>query len=154
MLPALSVYMSNTVGVFHKKQKLFTISEHLSSSPVCWWDPCWTSFKLFFPIMFHYILSSILWRPLRFPHRNDVWFALTSRCSYNGLWLIYVINVCLRLVVSNTYCVVLLFCFSSYCIPYAASFSKLSLFIVTFGILSHLFVIWPSFRHPQPNVCF
>ena len=30
--------------------------------------------------------------------------------------------------VSNTYCVVFLFCFSSYCVPYVASFSGLSFF--------------------------
>ena len=42
--------------------------------------------------------------------------------------LIYVICVCLRIVVSNTYCVVFLFCFSSSCVPYVASFSGLSIF--------------------------
>ena len=31
--------------------------------------------------------------------------------------------VCLPIVVSNTYCAVFLFCFSSYCVPYVASFS-------------------------------
>jgi hypothetical protein len=51
-----------------------------------------------------YVISSVLWCPLRFPHRHDV-------C------------VCLHIVVSNTYCVVFMFCFSSSCVPYAASFS-------------------------------
>ena len=45
---------------------------------------------------------------------------------------IYVICVCLRIVVSNTYCVV--FFFSS-CVPYIASFSGLSIFDCPFGIL-------------------
>ena len=39
--------------------------------------------------------------------------------------LFYVICVCLHIVVSNTYCVVLLFCLSSSCVPYIASFSRL-----------------------------
>jgi len=39
------------------------------------------------------------------------------------------------IVVSNTYCVVFLFCFSSSCVPYVASFSGLSIFDWPFGIL-------------------
>jgi hypothetical protein len=35
----------------------------------------------------------------------------------------------------NTYCVVFLFCFSSTCVPYAASFSWLSISDCPFGIL-------------------
>ena len=42
-----------------------------------------------------------------------VQFVFTSSCLYEGSRLIYVICVCLRIVVSNTYCVVFLFCFSS-----------------------------------------
>jgi hypothetical protein len=44
------------------------------------------------------------------------------------VYLIYVICVCLRIVVSNIYCVVFLFCFSSSCVPSVASFSGLSNF--------------------------
>ena len=47
--------------------------------------------------------------------------------------LIYVICVCLRIVVSNTYCVVFLFCFSSSC------FSGLSIFDWSFCRLLRLF---------------
>jgi len=42
--------------------------------------------------------------------------------------VIYVICVCLRIMVSNTYCVVFLFCFSLACVPYVAIFSGLSIF--------------------------
>ena len=35
----------------------------------------------------------------------------------------YVICVCLHIVVSNTYCVMFLFCLSSSCVPYVDSFS-------------------------------
>jgi hypothetical protein len=46
-----------------------------------------------------------------------------------GSCLIYVICFCVRIVVSNTYCVVFLFCFSSSCVPYVGSFSRLSILI-------------------------
>ena len=42
----------------------------------------------------------------------------TSSCLYEAAYLIYVICVCLRVVVSNTYCVVFLSCFSSSCVHY------------------------------------
>jgi hypothetical protein len=40
-----------------------------------------------------------------------------------------VICVCLRIVMSNAYSVVFLFCLSSSCVPYVASFSGLSILI-------------------------
>jgi hypothetical protein len=46
-----------------------------------------------------------------------------------------VICICLHLVVSNTYCVVFLFCFSSSCVRYVASFCGLSIFDFHFGLL-------------------
>jgi hypothetical protein len=48
---------------------------------------------------------------------------------------IYVICVCLHIVVSNTYCIVFLFCFASCCVPYVASFSGLSIFDCPFVYL-------------------
>ena len=42
---------------------------------------------------------------------------------------------CLRIVVSNTYCVVFLFCFSSSCVPYVVSFSGLSFYDCPFQLL-------------------
>ena len=42
----------------------------------------------------------------------------------------YVVCVCLRVVVCNTCCVVFLFCFSSSCVPYVASYSELSFFLL------------------------
>ena len=42
---------------------------------------------------------------------------------------------CLRIVVSNTYCVVLLFCLSSYCVPYVAICSGFSIFDCPLGVL-------------------
>ena len=53
--------------------------------------------------------------------------------------LIYVICVCLRIVVSNTYCSVFLFCLSPSCVQFVVSFSGLSIFDYPFGILYRLF---------------
>jgi len=76
-----------------------------------------------------YVLSSVLGCPLRFPH--------TKLCSVSPLppdfvgelmsYLRY--GVCLCIVMSNTYHVVFLFCFSLSCVPYVASFSGLSIFV-------------------------
>ena len=59
----------------------------------------------------------------------------TSCYLQEGACLIYVICGCLRIVMSNTYCVVFLLCFSSSCVPYVASFSGLSFFYCPFGVL-------------------
>ena len=70
----------------------------------------------FCPIKCFYILSSVLWCLLRFPHKNNVCFVFTSSSLLEGSCLIYVIYVYLHIVVSNTYCVVVLFCLSSSCV--------------------------------------
>jgi len=46
---------------------------------------------------------------------------------------------CLCIVVSNTYCVVFLFCFSTSCVPYVASFPGLSIFDCPFCVLERLY---------------
>ena len=48
-------------------------------------------------------------------HKNDIRFVFTFSCLYDGSCLIY-FCVCLRIVVSNTYCVAFLYCFSSSCL--------------------------------------
>ena len=67
--------------------------------------PCFFS-GLCCHIMCLYVLSSVLCCWLRFPHKSNVRFVFISSC----------------LVVSNTYCVVFLCCFSSFCVPYVSSF--------------------------------
>ena len=71
----------------------------------------------------------------RLPHKNNVRFVFTSCCFWEGSWLINVICVCLRRVVTNTYCVEFLLCFCSSCVPYVSSFFGLSFFHCPFGIL-------------------
>jgi hypothetical protein len=53
---------------------------------------------------------------------------ITLVVMIEGSCLVYVVCVCLSVVVSDTYCGVFLFCFSSSCVGYVASFSGLSLF--------------------------
>ena len=76
------------------------------------------------------------WCPLRCPNKNDVRFVFTS----NYLCSISVICFCFRIVVSNTYCVVLLFSFYSFCVRYIASLTGLSIFCSLFGNLFRLFM--------------
>ena len=73
-------------------------------------------------------MSSVLWCWLWFPHKNDVRFVFTSSCSC-------LVCVCLRMVVSNTYCIVFLLCFTSSCLPCVASVSGLSIIICPLGVL-------------------
>ena len=77
---------------------------------------------LFCPIMCLYVLSSVLQCLLRFPHTKNDMFVFTSSCLQDGSCLIYVFCVRLHIVVSNTYFVVFLFCFSLSCVPYVARF--------------------------------
>jgi hypothetical protein len=58
-----------------------------------------------------YVLTSVLWCPLRFPHKNDVRSSLPPIFCKEESCLINVICVCLCIVVSNTYCVVFLIFF-------------------------------------------
>ena len=88
---------------------------------------------LCYPIMCLYVLSSVLWCPLRFQHKNNVLFV--SSCLFEGSYLVYVICVYLCIVVSNTYCAVFLFCLSLSCVHYVASFSGLSILDCPFSIL-------------------
>ena len=77
-----------------------------------------------FSIMCLYVLSSVLWCQLRFPHKIDI------RLFVEGL-MSFLRYLCL----SNTYCVVFLLCLSSSCVLYVASFSGLFIFDCPFHIL-------------------
>jgi hypothetical protein len=60
------------------------------------------------PIMWLYLLSSVLYCPLRFPHKNDVRF-VNPQLVVGRTCIIYVICVCLRIVVLTH--IVLCLCF-------------------------------------------
>ena len=68
------LYISNTV-------ELLIHREHLRTRSVLWWDSCCSSsFFVCCPFKFIYVLSSVLWYPLRFSHTNDGRFVFTSTC--------------------------------------------------------------------------
>jgi hypothetical protein len=54
--------------------------------------------------------------------------------------MFYLRYVCI--VVSNTYCVVFLFCFSSSLVPYVGSFSALSIVFITSSVFSNVYFSW------------
>ena len=81
---------------------------------------------------FHVVMSGTI------SAKNNVRSVFTFSCLEQESCLIYVICVCLAIAVSNKYCVVFLFCFSSSCVTCAVSFSGLSNFDCHFGILYHL----------------
>ena len=85
-----------------------------------------------------YVLSSVLNCPLRFCIKKM--FGLYLQLFVVRL-MSYLHYLCLFMVVSNTYCVVVvfLFYFSSFCVSYVASFYGLSIYNYLFSILSHLF---------------
>ena len=105
---ATVMYIYVTHRVSYKKGELLTLREHLSSPSVFGGVHVAHIFSfLCCPIMCHYVQSSVLWCPLRFPHTNDVQFFFVSSCLW-GSYRIYVIYVCLRIVVFYTYWVVFL----------------------------------------------
>ena len=92
------------------------------------------------PIMYLYVLGSVLW----FSHANDVRFVFTFSCLYEGSCLINVICVCLRIVVSNAHCVGFVFVFvffSLSCVTCVVSFSGLSILCYLFSILYRLLTL-------------
>jgi hypothetical protein len=60
-----------------------------------------------------YAISSVLWCPLRFPHKYNVRFVFASSCLWRRSYLNYVVCVCLRWWCPTR----ILMCFSSYCVP-------------------------------------
>ena len=75
--------------------------------------------------------------------------SLATVCLQKGSCLTYDICVCLHIVVSNTYCVVLYFCLSSYCVPYTASFSGLSI-LIAHSVFSNVYLLVVVVGCPLP----
>jgi hypothetical protein len=84
------------------------------------WVPCGdVRYNFHIKSMFDSSLPSVVcWRAqILFMLLVFVWFVFTFSCLLEGSNLVYVISVYLHLVVSNTYCVVFLFCLSSSMLP-------------------------------------
>jgi hypothetical protein len=76
----LSIWVTRRVSC--KKQELHTLHEHLISA-LFFYGICDADFFLVFlccPIMCLCVLSSVLWCPLWFPHKNNVQFVFTCSC--------------------------------------------------------------------------
>jgi hypothetical protein len=122
----------------YKQQKLLTLHEHLSSSPVFWWSVFFSIFKVFVLSYYMYLRSEfhvVIDVRYDFSIYTMLGSSLPPVVCRGGSRHIYVICVCLRIVVSNTYCGVLFVLFSSSCVPYVDSSSGLSIFSCPFGIL-------------------
>ena len=95
------------------------------------------------PIMYLYVLSSMVWCPLRFPHKTMIDSSLPQVvCRRAHVFFLFfcIICVCLRILVSNTYCVVFLLCFSSFCVPNVVSFSGLSFLFLLQYFLTFIWI--------------
>jgi hypothetical protein len=95
----------------------------------------------------HDFIYNLSMRPAHGKVFMKIWLGFLSEyvmvCFFFDVqWIAsYVICVCLRIVVSNTYCVVFLFCLSSSCVPYRCC---LFLFIVLF---------WLPLRYSLTFIC-
>ena len=79
------------------------------------------------------------WEHVHYDPHMSLMFGNDVNSPCNSIYVIYVIYLCLPVVVSNTYCVVFLFCLSSSCVTYLASVSGLFIIDCPFGILYCLF---------------
>ena len=138
------------VGLNTNKMQLDFLNDDFFKNPT--WLFIRVAHLLFFgSILSIYVLTSVLWCPLRFPHKNDVRLVFTSLppvfCKEESC-LINVICVCLCIVESNTYYVVFLiyffssfrfvcccFCCCCFFVSYVASFSVFSVLYCRFGFL-------------------
>ena len=88
-----------------------------------------------------YVLSSVLWCPLRFPHKNDVRFVFISSCHV--LFTLFVF-VCIKWFSTQWHIVLyFLFCFTSSCVPYHMLPVSLDcLFLISPWVFSSLLWAW------------
>jgi hypothetical protein len=106
------------------------------SPPTNNWSSSRTSFSCrnccptFCSSKFLHVLSSVLWCQLQFLHENDV--RLELQLFVGGL-MSYLRYLCLFVYSGVQYILFIcfLFCFSSSCVPYVASFSGLFLFYLS-----------------------
>ena len=97
----------------YQRQDLLTIREHLISSPVFLVLVHVANFFSFLccPIMCHYVLSSVLWCPIRCPHKMMFGSSLPPVVCRRA-FILLVFCVCLRIVKSNIllFLIFLVFC--------------------------------------------
>ena len=115
------------------RQDLFTLRERMSSPPVLCWCPCCSSFQ-FFVLSYYVLLQSefLVVMSVTISAYSDVWFVFTFSCLQESSCLIYIICICLRIVMSNTYRVVFLFRFFFVLCTLCCQFLWIVYFCLTF----------------------
>ena len=73
-------------------------------------------------------------------HYSTYFSSIFSKSFHYSAWVSSIF------LVSNTYCVVFLFCFSSSCVPYVAIFSELSFFLIVPSLFSNVYQTLSSFK--------
>ena len=126
------LYIWATWRVSYRKQELLTFASTWDHSRF-WWDPCWSTVVLLCVFTFWVSCCDVR---LIFPHGSDVRFVFASSCLW-GARVSFTLFVCMWWCPTQ-YCAVFLFCFSSSCVLYVASFSRLSICDFPFGILWRL----------------
>ena len=96
-------------------------------------------------LMPFYVLSSLLWCPLRFPHKDDVRFIFISSCLLEGSCLIYLTCVCLHIVVFFLHLVYPMLPVSPFWLPlrYPLTFIYFSCNFFISRIFKEIFVLIP-----------
>ena len=102
----------------------------------------------------HDFIYNLSMRPAHGKVFMKIWLGFLSEyvmvCFFFDVqWIAsYVICVCLRIVVSNTYCVVFLFCLSSSCVPYPMlPVSIYCPFLIAPSVFSNVYLL----RYPNPR---
>ena len=132
LLLDLSVYMSNT-GVSYRKQEPF------ASSWVHPWFFVGSVLPIFLvlcAVLLFVFTFIVLCCDVRYDFHIQTMFGSSLPPVVSRRARVYLRYMCLLcIVMSNTYCVVFFLCLSSFCAPYFAGFSGLSIFDSTFGII-------------------
>ena len=130
-LSNLTVYLNNTAGVLYEEETGYPS-----------WAPEFTArlFSGVFVAQFLVLCVVLLCVLTFYVPCCEIRYVFRIKTMFGclcvgGSLTNYDICVYLHIMVSNTYCVVFLFCFSSSCVPYVVSFPELSISDFPFGIL-------------------
>ena len=116
-----------------KKQELLTLHEHLRSSPFVFFVFCFFGRGPCCSLFYCFVLSYYMFFTFWVLCCDAIYDFCIKPCSVCiNLQLFALLTLCVlvfSIVVHNTYCVVLLFCFCSSYVPNFAGFSSFSFFI-------------------------
>jgi len=132
----IKINISHHIYLWSKLKRYISHHNNLIKIRSLPWSPLLILCDVWDPRNLHYrwYLNDIISRIDNDMIKKSDYDPFSAMCLFVAC-LIYVICVCLRIVVPNTYCVVFLFCFISSCVPHIVSFSGLSIFDCPFDIL-------------------